>query len=90
MDRCALFVDAGHLLAEAGRLCCGTKQRRHVSCDYPVLVTALSELVSAHCQLPILRTYWYDAAPDSLPTQDQLVVADLPRVKLRRASAHGR
>jgi hypothetical protein len=83
MDRCALFVDAGHLLAEAGRLCCGTKQRRNVFCDYPGLLSALADLTSSHCGLPILRTYWYDAAPDSLPTQDQFAIAELPKVKLR-------
>lgn len=83
MDRCALFVDAGHLLAEGGKLCCGTSARKSVHCDYPRLIEALLRFASDRSRLPILRLYWYDAAPDGLPTQDQLTIGELDKVKLR-------
>lgn len=83
MDRCAWFVDAGHLLAEGGKLCCGTSSRKNFQCSHARLVDALARFTFSHCQLPILRVYWYDAAPDAIPTQEQLEIAELDRVKLR-------
>jgi len=83
MDRCAVFVDAGHLLAEGGKLCCGTAARTRVQCDYTGLVNALAQFATNHCGLSILRIYWYDAAPDAIPTQEQLAIAELASVKLR-------
>ncbi|HSK78630.1 MAG TPA: NYN domain-containing protein [Thermoanaerobaculia bacterium] len=83
MDRCAVFVDAGHLLAEGGKLCCGTRRRSAFKCDYAGMAAALTQFASAHCQLPLLRTYWYDAAPDAVPTKEHLDIAELPAVKLR-------
>ena len=83
MDRCAVFVDVGHLLAEGGRLCCGTSVRKNLQCDYTRLVDALKRFAMDHCGLSILRIYWYDAAPDAVPTQEQLDVGELPNVKLR-------
>lgn len=83
MDRCAIFVDAGHLLAEGGKLCCGTAARKSLRCDYPALASALIQFAADHCRLPVLRVYWYDAAPDSIPTQEHLTIAELPKVKLR-------
>lgn len=81
MDRCAVFVDAGHLLG--GKLCCGTGRRSAFRCDYAGLTGALTQLASKHCQLPLLRTYWYDAAPDAIPTPEHLGIAELTYVKLR-------
>ena len=83
MDRCAVFVDAGHLLAEGGKLCCGNSARKNIQCDYPRLVEALARFATSHCGLSILRIYWYDAAPDAVPTPEQLDVAELQNVKLR-------
>jgi hypothetical protein len=83
MDRCAVFVDAGHLLAEGGKLCCGTAARKSLRCDYAALASALIQFAADHCRLPVLRVYWYDAAPDSIPTQEHLCIAELPNVKLR-------
>lgn len=83
MDRCAIFVDAGHLLAEGGKLCCGTAARRDLRCDYTALTAALTQLAAERCRLPLLRVYWYDAAPDSIPTREHLCIAELPNVKLR-------
>ena len=83
MDRCAVFVDAGHLLAEGGKLCCGTATRKSLQCDYAGLTNALIRFASDHCRLPLLRIYWYDAAPDAIPTREHLCISELPNVKLR-------
>ena len=44
-----------------------------------------------HCDQALLRTYWYDAAPDAVPTSDQLQIGAQQGVKLRlgRLSKHG-
>ena len=83
MDRCAVFVDAGHLFAQGGKLCCGTERRKEFTCDYIRFTAALAEHASKHCGLPILRTYWYDAALHAVPEPEQVRVAELPNVKLR-------
>jgi len=89
MDRCALFVDAGYLLAEGGKLCCDTKRRNSVVCDYDRMVAALAGLATANCTLPVLRAYWYDGARDALPTLDHLAIAQLANVKLRLGRLSG-
>lgn len=83
MDRCAVFVDAGHLLAEGGKLCCGSAARRKVQCDHTGLIQALTQFATSHSGLSLLRIYWYDAAPEGIPTQEQLAIAELAYVKLR-------
>ncbi len=90
MDRCAVFVDAGHLLAEGGKLCCGTSARKNFQCAYEHLIDALAGFATGRCQLPILRLYWYDAAPDGIPTPEQLAIAELDHVKLRLGRLVGR
>lgn len=89
MDRCAVFIDAGHLLAEGGKLCCGTKQRAGIACDYGAVIEAIASISHSHCTLPILRTYWYDGARDAIPTLDHLAVAELANVKLRLGRLSG-
>lgn len=84
MDRCAIFVDAGYLLAEAGAICCGRKRRSSsATCNYLTLTAALAEYASTHSHLPVLRIYWYDGAPNAVPTTAHQLVGGLPRVKLR-------
>lgn len=83
MDRCALLIDAAHLLAEAGKLVCGTKNRAMIQCDYAGMLSEMASMIEEDADLPMLRTYWYDAAPDAVPTFEQLRIADLSGVKLR-------
>lgn len=83
MDRCAVLIDAAHLLAEAGKLVTGVKNRAMIQCDYSGMLTEMAGMVEEDSDLPLLRTYWYDAAPDAIPTFEQLRIADLPGVKLR-------
>lgn len=89
MDRCAIFVDAGYVLAEAGRLCLGTRRRAEILCDYIGLLSELKRQATLHCGLQVLRTYWYDAAPNALPTAEQAQVASLRHVKLRLGRLSG-
>jgi len=83
VDRAALFVDAGYLLAAGGAIVCGTGQRSHLVVDYARLVDDLTQHVLNHGHLDILRVYWYDGAVNSIPTPDQRIIARIPHVKLR-------
>jgi NYN domain-containing protein len=83
MDRCAVFVDAGYLLAEGGWLCHRTKRRADLACDHTALTDALSRLAREHSELPMLRLYWYDAAPSGIATPEYLRLAVIPNVKVR-------
>ncbi len=89
MDRSAVFIDAGYLLAEGGKLCCGTGNRQLLRCEFGELI----DLIGAKCRevadAPILRTYWYDAAQGGIPSAEQLVIAGLPLVKLRLGRLSG-
>jgi uncharacterized LabA/DUF88 family protein len=83
MDRCAVLVDAGYVLAAAANVVSGDPGRPGVDVDYPGLVAALTERAAAETGLPVLRVYWYDAAPASGPTREQRALRVLDGVKLR-------
>jgi uncharacterized LabA/DUF88 family protein len=85
MDRSAIFVDAGYLLAAGGLLTCGTKSRAAFDCDYPALTTKLAQWVEDHNggRFNCLRTYWYDGAVNAVPTSDHEQIGGLPYVKVR-------
>lgn len=89
MDRCAVFIDAGFLLAEGGELAVGTIRRPELVCDYQQLSHDVADVVRRHSGLPLLRTYWYDGARDRVPTTDHMRVAELPDVKLRLGLVSG-
>jgi uncharacterized LabA/DUF88 family protein len=89
LDRCALFVDAGYLLAAGGALCCGTTHRSEITCGYKELVAAFATFAEHQSGHPVLRVYWYDAALHAVPTIDHLRVAELPHVKLRLGRISG-
>lgn len=89
MDRSGIFVDAGYLLAEAGDLCLGTKRRADITCDYTGIHSRLRAFAGEHSGLRTLRTYWYDAAPDGVPTAEHLSIANLPNLKLRLGRLSG-
>lgn len=91
MDRAAVFVDAGYLLATGGLLCVKERSRAKLSVEYEPLVTMLGRLAREHTRLPLLRIYWYDAAFQSQPTADHLRINALPSTKVRlgRLSAAG-
>lgn len=83
MDRCALFVDAGYVLADGAMAVHGTRSRESVSWDYEGLVQFLSDLATERSGLPLLRCYWYEGSAEGRRTADHDTLADLPGVKLR-------
>ena len=85
MDRCALFVDAGYVLADGAMAVHGTRRRESVSWDYPGLLQLLAGLAMERSRLPLLRCYWYDSTVEGRRSADHDALADLPGVKLRLA-----
>ncbi|WP_354639610.1 NYN domain-containing protein [Kitasatospora camelliae] len=83
MDRCVVLVDAGYLLGAAASLLVGEPARSRVSVDHSVLISALRERAEAETGLPLLRIYWFDAAPDRRPLPEHRRLRVLPRVTVR-------
>lgn len=83
MDRSAIFVDAGYLLAEGGRLTCGTTSRPALTCAYRELVDELARWVKQHSGIDLLRMYWYDGAAGAVPTADHEHIGGFAYVKVR-------
>src|ERR1022692_516101 len=83
VDRCALFVDAGYVLADGAMAVHGTRHRDSVSWDYSGLLKFLSGLSGDRSGLPILRCYWYEATVEGRRTAEHDALADLPGLKLR-------
>jgi hypothetical protein len=85
VDRCALFVDAGYVLADGAMAVHGTRRRESVTWDYPGLLQLLASLATERSRLPLLRCYWYEATVEGKRSADHDALADLPGVKLRVA-----
>jgi len=85
VDRCALFVDAGYVLADGAMAVHGTRRRESVSWDYAGLLQLLSGLARERSGLPLLRCYWYEATVEGRRNAEHDTLADLPGVKLRLA-----
>ena len=83
MDRCALFVDAGYVLADGATAVHGTRRRESVTWDYGGLLQLLASLSMERSRLPLLRCYWYEATAEGHRSADHEALADLPGVKLR-------
>lgn len=83
VDRCALFVDAGYLLADGAMAVHGTRHREAVAWDYPGLLQLMSNLARERTGLPLLRCYWYEATVEGRRTPEHDVLADIPGLKLR-------
>ncbi|HEX4255322.1 MAG TPA: NYN domain-containing protein [Streptosporangiaceae bacterium] len=85
MDRCALFVDAGYMLADGAMAVHGTRRRESVTWDYEGLLELLGNLARDRTGLPLLRCYWYEATVEGRRTPEHDGLADVPGVKLRLA-----
>ncbi|WP_433331466.1 NYN domain-containing protein [Spirillospora sp. CA-294931] len=83
MDRCALFVDAGYLLADGAMAVHGTRHRETVSWDFGGLLQLLSNLARERTGMPLLRCYWYEATVEGRRAPEHEALADLPGLKLR-------
>jgi hypothetical protein len=85
VDRCALFVDAGYVLADGAMAVHGTRRRESVSWDYGGLLQLLASQAMERSRLPLLRCYWYETTAEGQRSEDHEALADLPGVKLRVA-----
>jgi len=85
VDRCALFVDAGYMLADGAMAVHGTRRRESVSWDYETLVQHLGKLARDRTGLPLLRCYWYEATVEGRRTAEHDALADMPGIKVRLA-----
>ncbi|MFE9105541.1 NYN domain-containing protein [Actinomadura geliboluensis] len=83
MDRCALFVDAGYLLADGAMAVHGTRHRETVSWDFGGLLQLLGDLARERTGMPLLRCYWYEATIEGRRSPEHDALADLPGLKLR-------
>lgn len=90
MDRYAIFVDAGYLWAMSINLAVTDEQRRkqlrrsEIQLDHKGLIEFLKKTTSEFARdRELLRVYWYDAAPDRVPTPEHLKIAEVPETKIR-------
>lgn len=90
---CAVYVDAGYLLASAATRVTGTSLRGAVTVNHRAFVEALIVQAETASGLPLLRVNWYDsgALRGGNPDAVQEAIGLLPRVKLRlgRLSPNG-
>ena len=82
-SNCALYVDAGYLLASAATRVTGTSLRNGIHVEYRPLVEALIRQAEETSGMPLLRVHWYDSAKDGVPDVQQERIGELPKVKLR-------
>ena len=83
MDRCALFVDAGYVLADGAMAVHGTRHRESVSWDYAGLLQFFGSIARERTGLPLLRCYWYEATVEGRRSAEHDALADMPGLKLR-------
>lgn len=80
---CALYIDAGYLLAAAATRVTGTSLRSGIHVEYVRLIECLVRTAEKHSGLPLLRVHWYDSARNGVPDTRQERIGEIPRVKLR-------
>ncbi|WP_327069619.1 NYN domain-containing protein [Kitasatospora sp. NBC_01250] len=83
MDRCVVLVDAGYLLGAAASLLAGEPARSRVTVDHTALIASLRDRAEEETGLPLLRIYWFDAAPERRPMPEHRRLRVLPRVTVR-------
>ena len=83
VDRCVVLVDAGYLLGAAASLVAGESSRSRIAVDHAGLIGQLRERAEAETGLPLLRIYWFDAAPDRRPLPEHRRLRVMPRVTVR-------
>lgn len=82
-SNCALYVDAGYLLASAATRVTGTSLRNGIYVEFKPLIESLVQQAEKISGLPLLRVHWYDSAKDGVPDAQQERIGELPKVKLR-------
>jgi uncharacterized LabA/DUF88 family protein len=88
--RYAVFVDAGYLWAAGITAVFGDSKevesynRSNVKIDYRDLIHMIKSFSKKMANdRELLRVYWYDAAPDRVPTKEHQKINVLPEVKTR-------
>lgn len=83
MDRVAVFVDAGYLFAQGGRILAGRQlTRSEMLLDHEKVINFLESFATKLTGLPLLRVYWYDGTSTG-PSPQHITLAFLPRIKVR-------
>lgn len=80
---CSLYVDAGYLLASAATRVSGSSLRSGIMVDHRQLIGGIADLATGHCNLPLLRTLWYDSMSRERISRELEEIGVLPKVKLR-------
>ncbi|MEH6376244.1 NYN domain-containing protein [Streptomyces sp. KLMMK] len=83
MDRCIVLVDAGYLLGAAATLLTGDAARSRLSVDHARLIQQIRDRAQSETGQPLLRTYWFDGAPDRVPQPEHRRLRVMPRVTVR-------
>lgn len=82
-SHCAVYIDAGYLLAAAATRITGTSLRGGIDVKHELLISALASHAEKNSGLPLLRVHWYDSARNGVPDPTQQSIGLLPRVKIR-------
>lgn len=84
-SHCALYVDAGYLLASAATRVAGSSLRGSINVDHGRLVQGLVAQAEEHSGLPLLRVNWYDSGgrPGGQADAAQEALGMQSKVKLR-------
>ena len=83
MSRCAVFVDLGYVRAALRLLDSSRAAGQNWRIDYTGLSDGIATFVELDCSLPLLRSYWYDAAPARAEFALVRRFASRQRVKIR-------
>ena len=83
MDSFLILVDAGYVYAAAGALIHGTTARRELLLNHGALRNHLESFGREETGTSMLRLYWYDAAPNRMPTSEHEHIANLRGIQLR-------
>jgi len=85
MSRIAVLVDAGYLFKAGSQLLVGSAgaPQRELAVDLEAFTAQITATIATFSSKPLLRIYWYDAAPVTGPTLQHRQIAEAPLIKLR-------
>ncbi len=82
-SHCAVYIDAGYLLAAAATRTTGTSLRGGIDVNHEKLISALADHAEKNSGLPLLRVHWYDSERNGVPDPTQQSIGLLRKVKIR-------
>ncbi|MCO4099729.1 MAG: NYN domain-containing protein [Gemmatimonas sp.] len=85
MSRIAVLVDAGYLFKAGSQLLVGGTgaPQRELAVNLEAFAAQITATIATFSSKPLLRIYWYDAAPVTGPTPQHRQIAEAPLIKLR-------